>query len=218
MKSQVLSDPRRRSIYDQYGEDGLYGDVPPEEDDYFDDDYSSSNDNNDGFPDSQQYSKHPPPPPTSAPRPPSPPKNAAPHPPPGFAPQPPPFFSSEDRYNRDNYNQYSNSGSGEYYDDRPYSTSFEDDYDDCGYNETNKSNVHSRSCDFSSLRETTPPSYNFPSSESTQHRNETNKEYHHHHTHASNQPDPYDIFKRFFGTQDYKAASKKYFSFLILHQ
>ena len=33
---KILSDPRRRQIYDEEGEEGLYGDVPPEDDDFFD--------------------------------------------------------------------------------------------------------------------------------------------------------------------------------------
>ena len=39
---QVLSDPRRRGIYDQYGEDGLYGDVPPEDDNFHEDDMNEN--------------------------------------------------------------------------------------------------------------------------------------------------------------------------------
>ena len=44
---KVLSDPRRRGIYDQYGEDGLYGDVPPEEENFHEDDSNANENEND---------------------------------------------------------------------------------------------------------------------------------------------------------------------------
>ena len=44
-----MSDARKRDIYDQFGEEGLYGDVPPEDEDFFDKD--STDDRTDDYSD-----------------------------------------------------------------------------------------------------------------------------------------------------------------------
>lgn len=178
---KVLSDPRRRTIYDQYGEDGLYGDVPPEEEDHFEEYSDEHNGDYDNFKDSRYCDNHPPPPPTSAPQPPPPPRDSA--------PQPPSSFTS-DNYGYSSYENadyYPETSSESYYSSRPNSSTFY----------TPEYDTHSKSYDFASSRDSPPPSHSYSKPQPTH----------------SNQPDPYDIFKRFFGTQDYKVASKAY----VLH-
>lgn len=81
---KILSDPRRRQIYDEEGEEGLYGDVPPEDDDFFDESSYDSDDHSTDQSFSGSY--HPPPPSAAAPPPPT---SKAPQPPGMAAPQPP---------------------------------------------------------------------------------------------------------------------------------
>lgn len=89
--------------------------------------------------------------------------------------------------NRNSYNDN--------YPSRPHSTSYENEYRD------SSSTLHSQSYDFSSSQQPSSP----PLEKSASYKERTL----HHSIPKSQQPDPYDIFKRFFGTQDYKAASMK---------
>ena len=220
----MLSDPRRRGIYDKFGEEGLYGDVPPEDDDFFEDSAEDATEDNqrssyqDDYADHYQDPYHPPPPPTSAPAPPSapnPPPSTIPQPPPGMAPKPP--VSREEMYGSYS-SSYSARSSVNYSDSRPASASYADsrpvstNYSDSRPASTNYSDSRPTSTNYSDSR---PTSTNYSSYPSNDYRPDARPKSttlpatshpHAHHAH-SNQPDPFEIFKRFFGTQDFRQAA-----------
>ena len=189
-----MSDPRRRQIYDEEGEEGLYGDVPPEEDDFFDE---SSYDSDDYSAEPSFTGSYPPPPPPSAAAPP-PPTSKAPQPPGMAAPQPPPQraptipqrdYDPTSSERRSASEKVYSSDYSEYY-SRRYSS------DSMG-GETQDSATKSTSVPLRTTKPQAPPSIHKKQSSHT----------HTHGTHHGSKTDPYDIFRKFFGTQDFRQAA-----------
>lgn len=194
---KILSDPRRRQIYDEEGEEGLYGDVPPEDDDFFDESYYDSDDHSTDQSFSGSY--HPPPPSAAAPPPPT---SKAPQPPGMAAPQPPPKrnptipqrdcdttyserrSASEKVYSSD-YSEYFS---------HPYSS----DSMGCGTQDSGTRRTSpSPSVPLRTTKPQAPPSMDKKQSGHTRP----------HGTHHVSHTDPYDIFRKFFGTQDFRQAA-----------